>query len=324
MSINHFDVISLTKANIKDPQEVDYQDSVGIIYDELHKTRKSFIKIGWYLKHIHEKKMYAEDGYSNIYEFAQDKFNISQATTTRFINLCIEFSIGHDSPELDEKYLDFSVSQLFEMIPLKQEEKAQITADMTVKEIREVKKESKSIKEPKDADIEKFYSKFLKYKGSTYDRNNLKNYMIEHFGKSHSGGGPNPNFQCTPRGISINDADEITWTRFVNRVNELIPAVTEEEAMEPTEVKAIDDNIPGQTSIEKDFPEYMPDSAVIEESFSKEKYATPLLDEIERLQTAIERTFFWKSGISFEEVTKAKDNAKKLVIAIEKLLDMFN
>lgn len=276
MGVKKFNpVTSFAKVNMMDPKQVGYQDSIDIIHEELHKTRKSFVKIGWYLKHINEEKMYAEDGYSNIYDFAHDKFNISQPTATRFINLCNEFSVGHDSPELDERYLDFSVSQLFEMLPMKPEEREQITSDMPVQEIREVKKENKSLNEPKDAEIELFYNYELKHI-SANNRKNLKSYLLENY--RNRGGGDNTfYFRCTPRGITINDSDEITWTRFVNRVNELIPM----EDTEPEAVENTDDNIPGQTSIEKDFPEYMPDSGVAKESLSEEIYATSHKNEVD-------------------------------------------
>lgn len=149
MGIQHFDVMNLGKAKLVDPEKMSYQDSVDIIYDELHKTRKSFIKIGWYLKHIHDNQMYEEDGYDNIYEFAKDKFKLSQPTATRFMQVCEEFSINHNSPELDEKYEEFSVSQLFEMLPMQKEQQEQVTPDMTIKQIREMKgtgtKEKKTV-----------------------------------------------------------------------------------------------------------------------------------------------------------------------------------
>lgn len=126
--------------------EMDYQQSVRIIGEELQKTKQSFIKIGWYLKHIKDKELYGRDGYSSIYEFAKDKFHISQSTATRFMNLCMEFSVGSDSAELDRKYENFTVSQLVEMLPLGQEQKEKVTPDMTVRQIREIKNEGK--KEP--------------------------------------------------------------------------------------------------------------------------------------------------------------------------------
>ena len=143
MAVNNFNLMNLGKMQLMDPNKMNYEDSIDIIREELHKTRKSFIKIGWYLKHIEEKQMHLENGYSTIYDLAFDKFNITETTATRFIRLCENFSVGNNSPELDDKYEDFNVSQLFEMLPMQKEERELIGPDMTVKEIREVKKSLK-------------------------------------------------------------------------------------------------------------------------------------------------------------------------------------
>lgn len=156
MSINTFNVTSLTKVRLMEPKDVGYQDSIDIIRDELQRTRRSFVKIGWYLKHIKDEEMFKEDGYADVFELAMDKFNISQPTANRFMNICEEFSVNHDSPELDEKFVDFSVSQLFEMLPMAEEKREQITPDMTVKQIREVKEETRKKREPDDGEIRDF------------------------------------------------------------------------------------------------------------------------------------------------------------------------
>lgn len=177
MGVKSFDVMAFGKAKLMNPEELGYKDSIEIISDELHKTRKSFVKIGWYLKHIRDNQMYVEDGYTNIYALAMDKFRISQPTATRFIQVCEEFSVDHNSPELDPKYEEFSVSQLFELISMQESRREEISADMTVKQIRAIKSEGKE---------------------------NVENH-------------------------SVNVTD--------------------------------DDNVPGQTSIENDFPMYMPDDS---------------------------------------------------------------
>lgn len=158
MGVRKFNVMDLSQAKIFEPREVGYQDSIDIIHEELHNARKSIIKIGWYLKHIYEKEMYMEDGYSNIYEFAYDKFKMSQSTVTRSIQLCQAFSVNHDSPELEEKYADFNISQLFEMLPMQLEQIETVTPDMTVRQIREIKKndskaKSKEVYEGEEADL---------------------------------------------------------------------------------------------------------------------------------------------------------------------------
>ncbi|MCM1103275.1 MAG: hypothetical protein NC409_04130 [Clostridium sp.] len=182
MGVKAFNVAALSKVHLVNPKDVGYEDSIDIIRDELHRTRRSFVKIGWYLKHIKDEEMFKADGYADIFELALDKFNISQPTANRFMNICKEFSVGHDSPELDEKFVDFSVSQLFEMLPMEEEKRKQITSDMTVKQIREVKEDSRKKKEPDAGEIHGF------------------------------------------RDVTVEDSE-----------------------------------IPGQTSIEKDFPEYMPE-----------------------------------------------------------------
>lgn len=153
MGIKPFDIRSIGRTGIINPEQIGYQDSLDIISEELHRTRRSFVKIGWYLKHIREKEMYREENYTNIYELAADKFNLSQPTATRFMNICEQFSIGHDSPELDEQYVDFSMSQLFEMLPMKPEEINKITPDMTITQIRDFKKKGKGNIKSENEDI---------------------------------------------------------------------------------------------------------------------------------------------------------------------------
>ncbi len=150
MGVKAFNVASLSKVHLMAPKEVGYQDSLDIIRDELQRTRRSFVKIGWYLKHIKDEEMFKTDGYADIFELAMDKFNISQPTANRFMNICKEFSVDHDSPELDEKFVDYSVSQLFEMLPMDEEKREQITPDMTVRQIREMKEDTRKKNEEQD------------------------------------------------------------------------------------------------------------------------------------------------------------------------------
>lgn len=246
MGVKAFDVMSFCRAKLIEPEQVGYEDSIEIIHEELHKTRKSFIKIGWYLKHIHDNNMYTQEGYANIYDFAMEKFRFSQPTTTRYINLCEEFSVDHNSPELDQKYEDYNISQLFEMLSMSKDKIEQVTPDMTVNEIREIKK-------PSSRAIKAFYVNFIMKTEFANNREGLKQYLIDKFGKSNCGGACGGlTYHCRRKGIRLNESTEITWTNFVKSINELIPVTVSNDIA--------DDNIPGQTSIEKNFPEYLHDN----------------------------------------------------------------
>ncbi len=191
MAVKPFDVTKLGKAALFDPKEMSYRDSLDVIKDESLKLQKSFVKIGWYLKHIQDNELYLEDGYANINECAADQFGYSQSTVSRFIGICEKFSKDHNSPELDEKYEGFDRSQMMEMLPMSPEQLETVTPDMTVKQIRDLK----GSKKEKTADSRK--------------------------------------------------AD-----------------------------KAEESAVPGQTSIEEDFPEYMPEPNEMEFSDTQDNYAT--------------------------------------------------
>ena len=120
-----------------------YGKSVDIIRTELKNIKKSFVRIGWHLKKIKDNGWYQKEGYKNIYEFAKEKFNISQPTATRFINICTEFSESGSSPELDARYQGYSLSQLTEMLNVGADKRQGISPDMTVKEIREFKRKDR-------------------------------------------------------------------------------------------------------------------------------------------------------------------------------------
>lgn len=223
MDLKPFDISKLSGKSTFDPSQIGYEDSIDIIKDELRNTQKSFVKIGWYLKHIDENNMYIQDGYKDIFEFALDKFGISSGTANRFINVCKEFSKGHDSPELDDKYCNFKVSQLFEMLPMKEDERDEITPDMSVKEIRETKEELKAKKEPSIEDIKAFYLHISDYLPVFHEPKEIKEHFLNEYGKGYKGEiieieHELLNYCCTPRGISINNSEEITWLSFANKL----------------------------------------------------------------------------------------------------------
>ncbi len=128
-----------------DVYDTGYGKSVDIIRIELKNIKKSFVRIGWHLKQIKDNGWYQKEGYKNIYEFAKEKFNISQPAATRFINICTEFSENGSSPELDARYRGYSLSQLTEMLNVGADKRKEVTPDMTVREIREFKRKDRKL-----------------------------------------------------------------------------------------------------------------------------------------------------------------------------------
>ena len=94
------------------------------------------IATGFYLKHIRDNELYLEAGYKNVNEYAMDRFGLSASATSRYITRNTRFSRGGNSPLIDDRFKDFSKSQLQEMLGMSDEQLEQVTPDMTVREIR--------------------------------------------------------------------------------------------------------------------------------------------------------------------------------------------
>lgn len=127
--------------------ETTYDEAKRIIRANLNTMSRSFIAVGFYLKHIRDNGLYQEDGYHDIWEFAADQYGIQRSTASRWMAMNDRFSVGGNSPVLLEKYRDFGKSQLQEMLYLPEEKLSEATPDMTVKEIRELRREEPEVEE---------------------------------------------------------------------------------------------------------------------------------------------------------------------------------
>lgn len=132
---------------------VSYDSAKSIIRRDLESMSRKFITIGYYLKLIRDNEMYRQDGFRDIWEFAQDTYGISKSTCSRWMAMNDKFSQDGNTPYLKEEYRDFGKSQLQEMLYLTDEQMEQARPDMTAKEIREIRKPAKiELKKPDETE----------------------------------------------------------------------------------------------------------------------------------------------------------------------------
>lgn len=117
-------------------RDVSLEDAEVFIRSNLQSAVRSVIATGFYLKHIRDNELYLEAGYKNINEYAMDRFGLSASATSRYITRNTRFSRGGNSPLIDDRFKDFSKSQLQEMLGMSDEQLEQVTPAMTVREIR--------------------------------------------------------------------------------------------------------------------------------------------------------------------------------------------
>lgn len=107
---------------------------------ELLGVKQSFVRIGYALRKIDDAKMYEQDGYKSVAEFAKAEYGLEGSTVSRFMSINREYSIDGYSERLKPEYADFNRSQLEEMLKLPESDREMITPDTARKEIRDIKK----------------------------------------------------------------------------------------------------------------------------------------------------------------------------------------
>ncbi len=122
------------------------EGSFEYIYRDILDIKSNFIRLGFHLAECRDMEYYHDYGYSDFYEFVDKNFHMDKSEVSRCINVFMAFSgtSGEYGTThgmwLDDKYKDYSYSQLKEMLSLDEKKRQQIKPEMTIKQIRDLKK----------------------------------------------------------------------------------------------------------------------------------------------------------------------------------------
>ena len=109
----------------------------------LNNFRQSYVIVGYILRQMDDSKAYEAGGYKSVAEFAEKEHGLKPSTTSRWMSINKEYSLGGYSETLDPKYIDMNASQLVEMLSLPMEDRELITPDTSREDIRELKRFNK-------------------------------------------------------------------------------------------------------------------------------------------------------------------------------------
>lgn len=118
----------------------DWMEMKQKLKQELLGVKQSFVRIGYALRKIDDAKLYGQDGYKSVAEFAKAEYGLEGSTVSRFMSINREYSIDGYSERLKPEYADFNRSQLEEMLKLPEADREMVTPDTARKEIRDIKK----------------------------------------------------------------------------------------------------------------------------------------------------------------------------------------
>jgi hypothetical protein len=109
------------------------------IKNNINSMSQSFIAIGYYLKQVRDNLLFVEDGYDDVWIFAQEEFNFSRSWASRCMAVNDKFSVGGNSPIVQEKYKDYKKGLLAELLYLTDEQISKTTPVTTRIQIRDLR-----------------------------------------------------------------------------------------------------------------------------------------------------------------------------------------
>lgn len=140
----------------------DWLDTKRKLQEELLGIRRSFVKIGYYLRKADVSKAYEQDGYKTVVEWAKGEYGLEASTVSRFMAINREFSIEGFSEHLMPEYEEFKRSQLEEMLRIEKSDRAMIEPEASREAIRDFKKFTKqeAVEEDSADDVTKLVRSF--------------------------------------------------------------------------------------------------------------------------------------------------------------------
>lgn len=121
----------------------------------MYDAAKQFVYIGFLLWEVQEYKYYEEAGFANVYEYAEFELGFKRSSTKNFIAIARvfgtqEYTYGgklHSSQtmNLQPKYEKFNYSQLVELLAMSERQRDQAKPDMTIKQLRQLKKKDETV-----------------------------------------------------------------------------------------------------------------------------------------------------------------------------------
>ena len=166
------------------PEREAARGSVKYILIDLNDIRKSFIKLGFHLSEMLNNKYYEDFGYLNIEDFAEKNLGMDKSNVYKYIRVYEIFSQQSDRyingvktgpcrMEIDDRWKEYSISQLVEMCNMSDDQRQNCKPEMTIKQIREIKKNKQSAEKsgdvatPYDSVKNNFeYNKFITLHGA--------------------------------------------------------------------------------------------------------------------------------------------------------------
>ena len=135
----------------------EYDRLDGLIKDSMKRSASEVVQLGYFLRRMMEEGLYSVH-YTCFDAYLEEEVHMDYTMASRFIGINKKYSVGGQSEVIDEKYEDYSQGVLIEMLSMPAELEAKVTPEMTVKQVREIKREARQKNIKMKPDVRGFMS----------------------------------------------------------------------------------------------------------------------------------------------------------------------
>lgn len=138
--------LTYVKGNVFDNVPDEFAlSSFGYIKRDINDIKNEYIRLGFHLAECKRYRYYEQFGYDNFNEFVFSNFGLEKSSLSRCLSVYERFAMCEgpfSTPKMfiDKKYSDFSYSQLCEMVSMSDDMVKRVNPDMTISQIRALKK----------------------------------------------------------------------------------------------------------------------------------------------------------------------------------------
>lgn len=121
--------------------------SFEYIVEDIADIKKRYVSLGFHLCEFNRCEYYKDFGYSTFMEFCEANLLLDKSAISRCMNVWRNFCDRQGSSStmwLADKWKDYSYSQLCEIVSMNDNQRKLVKPDMTVKQLRDIKKTAKS------------------------------------------------------------------------------------------------------------------------------------------------------------------------------------
>lgn len=173
----------------KEPAAVStFEELKTSLVTEIRNIQTGFIRTGYLLKVARDTELIYRRGYKSVADFAKEELGLTKDVTSRFIYINDKYSEGGYSDRIRERYAEFGVAKLSEMLTLPDNVMAELTPQHTREQIREIKKEVKEEQETTEIEqameeaepVPEVLDTTMKYFLFNYLKENPEKYVAMH------------------------------------------------------------------------------------------------------------------------------------------------